>query len=213
MTHDPHHPKEQIPLTKSPVLTERVRQAFGRAASDGASCRVRSPYPTSAPEQAEASGAEAAPESAGSGEPAGTGDTKPSSSMPQQPAPRRRLRDKQLRERRVHPRYNDQEFVLVKSAAALSGMATGGYVAECALAASRASDPTAAVADYRAMVKTLMAANGQLGKIGSNLNQLTHHLNKDGAWPHPATVQRLLARVEASIGELDIAIAQVTEAR
>ncbi|MFJ1616655.1 plasmid mobilization relaxosome protein MobC [Streptomyces sp. NPDC088251] len=133
--------------------------------------------------------------------------------MPQQPASRRRLRDKQLRERRVHPRYNDNEFALVKNAAALSSMATGGYVAECSLAAARASDPTAAVADYRAMVKTLMAANGQLGKIGSNLNQLTHHLNKDGAWPHPATVQQLLARVEASIAKLDTAIAQITDAR
>ncbi|MEU1014708.1 plasmid mobilization relaxosome protein MobC [Streptomyces sp. NPDC005898] len=128
-------------------------------------------------------------------------------------APRRRLRDKQLRKHRVHPRYNDDEFALVKNAAALSRMKPGGYVAECSLAAARADDPSAAVADYRAMVKTLMAANGQLGKIGSNLNQLTWHLNKDGAWPHPDTVQRLLARVEASIAELDAAVAQVTEGR
>ncbi|MDX2685617.1 plasmid mobilization relaxosome protein MobC [Streptomyces scabiei] len=134
--------------------------------------------------------------------------------MPQQQsAPRRRLRDKQLRERRVHPRYNDDEFALVVSAAALSGMALGGYVAECSLAAARTDDPAAAVADYRAMVKTLMAANGQLGKVGNNLNQLTWHLNKDGAWPHPDVVQQLLARVETSIAELDTAIAQVTEGR
>nr|WP_055548680.1 plasmid mobilization relaxosome protein MobC [Streptomyces kanamyceticus] len=133
--------------------------------------------------------------------------------MPQQPAPRRRLRDKQLRERRVHPRYNDDEFTLVKSAAALSGMAAGGYVAECSLAAARSDDPTAAVADYRSMIKALMAANGKLGQIGNNLNQLTHHLNKDGAWPHPATVQRLLDRVEATVAKLDTAIAQVTEGR
>ncbi|WP_373432249.1 hypothetical protein [Streptomyces afghaniensis] len=89
--------------------------------------------------------------------------------MPQQPAPRRRLRDKQLRERRVHPRYNDDEFALVRKAAALSRMQPGGYVAECALAAARADDPTAAIADYRAMVQTLMAANRQLGGIGNNL--------------------------------------------
>ncbi|MEV6394420.1 plasmid mobilization relaxosome protein MobC [Streptomyces sp. NPDC051907] len=123
------------------------------------------------------------------------------------------LRDKQLRERRVHPRYNDDEFALVKNAAALSRMTLGGYVAECSLAAARADDPTAAVADYRAMVKALMASNGQLGKIGSNLNQLAHHLNKDGTWPHPATVQRLLERVEAAIAAADTAIAQVTEGR
>ncbi|WP_181800280.1 plasmid mobilization protein [Streptomyces ipomoeae] len=133
--------------------------------------------------------------------------------MPLQSASRRRLRDKQLRERRVHPRYNDDEFDLVQKAAALSRMKPGGYVAECALAAARAEDPTAAVADYRAMVKALMAANGQLGKVGSNLNQLARHLNQDGAWPHPDTVQRLLERVEASIAGLDTAVAQITEAR
>ncbi|MFJ9852577.1 plasmid mobilization protein [Streptomyces sp. NPDC101150] len=133
--------------------------------------------------------------------------------MPQKSAPRRRLRDTQLREHRVHPRYNDTELALVKNAAARSRMNPGGYVAECSLAAARADDPTAAVADYRAMVKMLMAANGQLGKIGNNLNQLTHHLNKDGAWPHPDTVQRLLDHVEASIADLDTAVAQITEAR
>ncbi|WP_367669101.1 MobC family plasmid mobilization relaxosome protein [Streptomyces sp. DT2A-34] len=177
-----------------------------------ASCRVRSPYPASALEEAEASGA-GAPESAGPGEPTEAGVTEPSSNLPQQSAPRRRLRDKQLRERRVHPRYNDGEFDLVRRAAALSRMALGGYVAECSLAAARAEDPTAAVADYRTMVKTLMAANGQLGKIGSNLNQLTHHLNRDDAWPHHDAVQRLLERVEASVAEVDAAVAQVTEGR
>jgi hypothetical protein len=187
-------------------------QPTTNSSSEGASCRVRSPYPAPALEGAEASGA-GAPESAGPGEPTEARGSEPSPSAPQQPAPRRRLRDKQIREHRVHPRYNDTEIALVNSAAALSRMTPGGYVAECALAAARAEDPTAAVADYRAMVKTLMAANGQLGKIGNNLNQLTHHLNKDGAWPHPDTVRRLLDHVEASIAKLDSAVAQITEGR
>jgi len=197
---DPHaeHPMPQEQMTTTPVT---------RAAS----CRVRSPYPAPALEGAEASGA-GAPGSVGPGEPTESGGSEPST-VPQQPAPRRRLRDKQLRERRVHPRYNDDEFALVQNAAALSRMQPGGYVAECALAAARADDPTAAVADYRAMVKALMAANRQLGGIGNNLNQLTWHLNKDGAWPHPDTVQRLLERVEASIAEVDTAVAQITEGR
>jgi uncharacterized protein (DUF1778 family) len=195
----PEHPVPQKQMAATPVT---------RAAS----CRVRSPYPAPALEGAEASGA-GAPESVGPGEPTWTGGSEPSSSAPQQPAPRRRLRDKQLRERRVHPRYNDDEFALVQKAAALSRMQPGGYVAECALAAARAEDPTAAVADYRAMVQTLMAANRQLGGIGNNLNQLTWHLNRDGAWPHPDTVQRLLDRVEASIAEVDTAVAQITEGR
>nr|WP_073448375.1 plasmid mobilization relaxosome protein MobC [Streptomyces yunnanensis] len=133
--------------------------------------------------------------------------------MPQKSAPRRRLRDQQLREHRFHPRYNDDEFDLVRKAADLSHMAPGGYVAESSLAAARADDPTAAVADYRAMVKALMAANGQLGKVGNNLNQLTWHLNKDGAWSQPELVQRLLERVEASIAEVDAAVARVTTGR
>ncbi|MCI3225567.1 plasmid mobilization relaxosome protein MobC [Streptomyces sp. NP-1717] len=134
-------------------------------------------------------------------------------SVPQKPVPRRRLRDKKLRERRVHPRYNNDEFTLVESAAALSRMTTGGYVAECSLAAARTEDPAAAVADYRSMVKALMAANGQLGKVGGNLNQLVWHLNQDHPWPDPTTVQRLLERIEASINEVDTAVARVTDGR
>ncbi|WP_371791845.1 MobC family plasmid mobilization relaxosome protein [Streptomyces sp. NBC_01471] len=127
--------------------------------------------------------------------------------------PRRRLRDDKLRERRVHPRYNDCEYALVKRAAELSRMPVGGYVAETSLAGARSDDPTAAVADYRAMVKALMAANGQLGKIGSNLNQLTWHLNRDGSWPDQEVVKRLLGQVEASVAEVDAAVAQVTRGR
>ncbi|WP_369211595.1 plasmid mobilization protein [Streptomyces flavofungini] len=199
--HDPHH---ELTTTQQGVIT---------GLNSAASCRVRSPYPASAPQGAEASGAEAAPESAGPGVPTEMGASQSSPSTPQKPVQRRRLRDKQLRERRFHPRYNDDEFALVKHAAALSGMAPGGYVAECSLAAARSDDPTAAVADYRAMIKALMAANGKLGQIGNNLNQLTWHLHKDGAWPHPATVQHLLDRVDVSVAELDTVIAQVAEGR
>ena len=198
--HDPNH---DLPTPEQEITT---------GPNSAASCPVRSPYQAPAPGEAEASGA-GAPESVGPGEPTGTGGSESSSNVPQHDAPRRRLRDKQLRKRRVHPRYNDDEIALVKYAAALSRMNPGGYVAECALAAARADDPTAAVADYRALVKALMAANGQLGKVGSNLNQLTRHFNMDGSLPHPDTVQRLLDRVEASIAELDTAVARITDGR
>ncbi|MFI6689939.1 plasmid mobilization protein [Streptomyces sp. NPDC050485] len=199
--HDPHH---KLPIKQWEMTT---------GLNSAASCRVRSPYPASTPVGVEASGAQGAPESAGPGVPTETGGTEPSPSVPQQPAPRRRLRDKQLREHRVHPRYNDDEFALIKNAAALSGMTPGGYVAECSLAAARSDDPTAAVADYRTMVKALMASNGQLGKIGSNLNQLDRHLNQDGAWPEREHVQRLLRHIESSIANVDAAVTQVTEGR
>ncbi|MCX4881443.1 plasmid mobilization relaxosome protein MobC [Streptomyces sp. NBC_00847] len=162
---------------------------------------------------AEAAGAEGARGSVGPEVPTDTGDTRPSSHAAQTPTPQRRLRQPRLRERRVHPRYSDSEFTDLAHAAALSRMQIGGYVAEASLAAARAEDPTAAIADYRAMVKALMAANRQLGGLGNNLNQLTWHLNKDGAWPEPDVVHRLLARVEASIADVDTAVAQVTEGR
>ncbi len=183
-------------------------------APDGtASCRVRSPYPALAPMGAEASGA-GAPESAGPGGPTEAGGETQSPSHTVQPsAPRRRLRQPRLRNRRVHPRYSDSEFAEIERAADISRMPIGGYVAEASLAAARAEDPTAAVADYRAMVKALMAANGQLGGVGNNLNQLTWHLNKDGAWPQPDSVRRLLARIEAAVAAVDTAVAQVVEGR
>lgn len=202
-----HDPNDELELPSSQQRTTTA------PASDAASCRVRSPYPASAPGEAEASGAEGAPESAGPGEPTEGGGSQSSPSAPQTPAPSRRLREPQLREKRVHPRYNDDEFGLLQEAAGLSHMALGGYVAESSLAAARSDDPTAAVADFRAAVKALMSANGQLGKIGSNLNQLTRHLNEDGAWPHHDLVQRLLERVEASIARLDTAIDRVTTGR
>ncbi|WP_406862144.1 plasmid mobilization relaxosome protein MobC [Streptomyces sp. HUAS MG47] len=192
--HDPNH---ELPTTQQETTT-----GLDRAAS----CRVRSPYPASAPGEAEASGAEGAPVSAGPGEPTRGEATQPS-------APRRRLREPTLREKRVHPRYSDDEFALLAAAARLSRMSVGGYVAETSLAAARSDDPAAAVADYRAMVKALMATNGQLGKIGGNLNQLARHLNKDGAWPALDLVQRLLDRVEASIADVDLVVAQVISGR
>ncbi|WP_435600187.1 plasmid mobilization protein [Streptomyces sp. C10-9-1] len=192
--HDPNH---ELPIPQQETTTGLV---------GAASCRVRSPYPASAPGEAEASGAEGAPMPAGPGEPT-QGET------PQPRAPRRRLRQPTLREKRVHPRYNDTEFALLTAAAHLSRMPVGGYVAEASLAAARSDDPTAAVADYRTMVQTLMAANRQLGLIGNNLNQLTWHLHKDGAWPAQDIVVRLLDRIEASVEDVDAAVAHVVTGR
>ncbi|MFE7372217.1 plasmid mobilization protein [Streptomyces anulatus] len=192
--HVPHH---ELPTTQQQMIADL---------KSAASCRVRSPYPASAPREAEASGVEGAPVSAGPGEPTRGEATQPHT-------PRRRLREPTQREKRVHPRYSHDEFTLIATAARLSRMSVGGYVAETSLAAARSDDPTAAVADYRAMVKALMAANGQLGKIGGNLNQLARHLNQDGPWPEADIVWRLLRHIEATINDVDVAIAQVTSGR
>lgn len=178
------------------------------AASRGASCPVRSPYRASAPAAAEAPGA-GAPGAVGAEAPTEEKAATPAAAA----APRRRLRQDELRAYRVHPRFSDDEFALLQQAASAARMSRGGYVAEAALAAARADDPTAAVADYRLLVKALMAANRQLAGAGNNLNQLTRHLNQDAPWPADDSVHRLLRRVEASIAAVDTAIAQVTEGR
>lgn len=182
------------------------------ASDSAASCRVRSPYPSAASGAAKVSGA-GAPDTAGLGGPTREGAIAPSSHTAHQPSPRRRLRQTRLRERRVHPRYSDREFADLQHAAAISRMAIGGYVAEASLAAARAEDPTSAVADYRSMVKALMAANRQLGGVGNNLNQLAWYLNKDDPWPQRDAVRSLLERVEAAIAHVDSAVAQVVESR
>lgn len=191
------------PLPSSPYATQ---QPITTPSPGGASCRVRSPYPAPAPGEAEDSGAEAAPVSAGPGEP--TRGEATQSSMP-----RRRLREPTLREKRVHPRFSEEEFVLLQSAAHLSRMPVGGYVAETSLAAARSDDPTAAVADFRTMVRTLMAANGQLGMVGRNLNDLARHLNKNRPWPEADIVWRLLRHIEASMTEVDVAVEHVISGR
>jgi hypothetical protein len=186
--HEQHH---ELP-------TAQQQTHITPAPDSAASCRVRSPYPASAPGEAQAPGAVAS-ESAGP-EPTEGGDNTPSTHT----AHRRRIRQPRLREHRVHPRYSDSEFAELASAADISHISIGGYVAEASLAAARAEDPT---------VKTLMAANRQLGGVGNNLNQLAWHLNKDGAWPQPDTLHRLLERIEAAVEAVDTAVAQVVEGR
>ncbi|WP_368733286.1 MobC family plasmid mobilization relaxosome protein [Streptomyces alkaliphilus] len=116
---------------------------------------------------------------------------------------RRRLRRRIVRERRVCPRFAENEFADLTRAAAHSSMTVGGYVAEAALAAARADNPEAAVADHRRAVRELMTANTRLAAIGNNLNQLARHLNSGGALPARSVTLRLLDRVRDAIENVD----------
>jgi uncharacterized protein (DUF1778 family) len=185
---------------KSHTLKSLWRRAFGNSAPGGASCGVRSPYPSSAPGVAEVPGAGAAP---------GVGPGAPTRSAEAGPARFRRLRQPALRDHRVHPRFSDTEYDLLQRAATHCSMTLGGYTAEAALAAARAENPEAAIADYRRLVKELMAANRQLAAIGNNLNQLARHLNTGGTFPEQTAVQCLLTYVEAAIGRADDAVDHV----
>lgn len=88
-------------------------------------------------------------------------------------------------------------------------MAVGAYVAQASLAAARAENPEAAVADYRRVARELMAANRQIAAVGNNLNQLVRHLNAGRTCPETETVRRLLGRIESAVDELDEAVGRV----
>jgi hypothetical protein len=120
--------------------------------------------------------------------------------------PRRRLRQPALREHRVCPRFSASEYATLQQAADTCRMTVGGYLAEAGLAAARADNPEAAVADYRRAVRELMASNRQLAAVGKNLNQLAYHLNIDRPLPEREVVQRLSDHVQAELDRVHEAI-------
>lgn len=115
MTSTPQHSRDPSTMPLMPIESASPIRKGTLPDLGAASCRVRSPYPASARGEAEASGAEGAPGAAGLGEPARGEAAQP-------PTPRRRLREPALREKRVHPRYSDDEFALLANAARLSRM-------------------------------------------------------------------------------------------
>jgi hypothetical protein len=154
-------------------------------ATSAASCRVRSPYPSPAPGVAEQTGPGVPVEGEGVA------------------LPRRRLRQPALRAHRVCPRFSVTERAELQQAADTCRMPVGGYLAEAGLAAARADNPEAAVADHRRAVQELMASNRQAAAIGNNLNQLTRHLNANGPLPEPEVFHRLLAQVHDVLNMMD----------
>ncbi|GGU55602.1 hypothetical protein GCM10010211_20460 [Streptomyces albospinus] len=97
-------------------------------------------------------------------------------------APRARQRPRQPREKkRLHQpnaRFNDEEFALIKSAAAQSNLSVAGFLARSALRAARDADRTAAeIADEREVITALFDSRRRLGWAGSNLNQAVKALN------------------------------------
>ncbi len=178
-------------------------------APGGASYGVRSPYPASAPNGAEAPrsvadpGGPATERGVGPGVPT-TEEEEPLHVASSETA-RRRSRQSVPRTNRVCPRFSDAEWALLQQAAQQAELAPGGYTAAAVIAAATSNDPTAAVADYRRGIQELMESNRQLGAVGNNLNQLAHYVNAGGQ--PGAGLQQLLARVGASIDAVDEAVA------
>ncbi|MFG2861724.1 MobC family plasmid mobilization relaxosome protein [Streptomyces sioyaensis] len=208
MTHDPHHPEdvpdEPLPLTKSPKLMDRLRDAFGRLAPGGASS---TPSPTqgrpsgiSAPGAAETAqrqgtqGQEAGAE--GSLDPdtlhaaqreilrpsraAETAAGEPAVKSAQ-PTIRRFTGDK--RAERVGPlRFTPDELGGVQKAAAEHGYkGESGFAADVVLAfiAGRFTANLPLSEDRRRTHHFRAQVLRQLNRIGVNVNQIARALNSD----------------------------------
>jgi uncharacterized protein (DUF1778 family) len=103
-------------------------------------------------------------------------------------ADRARQRPRQPREKkRLHQpntRFNEEEFALIKSAAARCNLSVAGFLARAALAAARDLDRTSAeIADEREVITALFDSRRRLGWAGSNLNQAVKALNSSAEAP------------------------------
>lgn len=126
-------------------------------------------------------------------------------------APRARQRPRQPREKkRLHQpnaRFNDEEFALIKSAAAQSNLSVAGFLARSALRAARDVDRTAAeIADDREVITALFDSRRRLGWAGSNLNQAVKALNSGAAAPQLETT---IAAVHAAADRVHEAVSQL----
>ncbi|WP_226966749.1 plasmid mobilization protein [Streptomyces phaeolivaceus] len=104
-------------------------------------------------------------------------------------ADRARQRPRQPRAtKRLHQpntRFNEEEFALIKSAAARCNLSVAGFLARAALAAARDLDRTSAeIADEREVITALFDSRRKLGWAGSNLNQAVKALNSGAEAPH-----------------------------
>ncbi|WP_241777902.1 hypothetical protein [Streptomyces sp. CT34] len=126
-------------------------------------------------------------------------------------APRARQRPRQPREKkRLHQpnaRFNDEEFALIKSAAAKSNLSVAGFLARSALRAARDLDRTAAeIADDREVLTALFDSRRRLGWAGSNLNQAVKALNSGAEAPQ---LEATIAAVRAAAGRVHEAATQL----
>ncbi|MFI6012475.1 hypothetical protein ACIBAG_27265 [Streptomyces sp. NPDC051243] len=126
-------------------------------------------------------------------------------------APRARQRPRQPREKkRLHQpnaRFNDEEFALIKSAAAQTNLSVAGFLARSALCAARDVDRTAAeIADDRAVITALFDSRRRLGWAGSNLNQAVKALNSGADAPQLETA---IAAVRAAADRVHEAVSQL----
>ncbi|GAA1892321.1 hypothetical protein GCM10009753_21270 [Streptantibioticus ferralitis] len=119
-----------------------------------------------------------------------------------------RRRNDVPREHRVHPRFNDDEWAKIVSAAKHCKLTPGGITAAAALAYARA-DRRASTAVEQQQLEELMRSNTALATVGTPLNDLAHLLNS-GSTPHRRHAQWLLDRVISAVNRADRAVVSMT---
>ncbi|MER7224297.1 plasmid mobilization protein [Streptomyces rubradiris] len=123
---------------------------------------------------------------------------------PRQPPEKKRLHQ-------PNTRFNDEEFDLIKSAAARCNLSVAGFLARSALAAARDLDRTSAeIADEREVITALFDSRRKLGWAGSNLNQAVKALNSGAEAPQ---LQTAIAAVRRAAETVHAAATQLIEQR
>ena len=158
----------------------------GRA-SWGGSVASAEPAPSGAGEDLHR-GAQVLEASTGGGSKPGQEEKQTEPRVRRQRAPRARQRPRQSPEKkRLHQpntRFNDDEFAMIKSAAAQCNLSVAGFLARSALTAARDLNRTSAeIADEREVITALFDSRRRLGWAGSNLNQAVKALNSGADVP------------------------------
>ncbi len=96
--------------------------------------------------------------------------------------------DKRQRTRLIAVRFLPKEAEAVSTAAELAGLSVGAYLRTVALG----RPGPRAVRRPPVEKKELARILGQLGKIGTNVNQIARRLNSDGVTPAPPEMARML---------------------
>ncbi|MEU7367004.1 hypothetical protein AB0B92_15730 [Streptomyces hygroscopicus] len=123
---------------------------------------------------------------------------------PRQPPEKKRLHQ-------PNTLFNDEEFDLIKSAAARCSLSVAGFLARSALAVARDLDRTSAeIADEREVITALFDSRRRLGWAGSNLNQAVKALNCGAEAPQ---LQAAIAAVRRAAETVHAAAAQMIEQR
>ncbi|WP_443061961.1 hypothetical protein OG381_37180 [Streptomyces sp. NBC_00490] len=161
--------------------------SVSRRASWGGSVASAEPAPSGAGEDLHR-GAQVLEASTGGGSKPGQEEKQTEPRVRRQRAPRARQRPRQSPEKkRLHQpntRFNDDEFAMIKSAAAQCNLSVAGFLARSALAAARDVNRTSAeIADEREVITALFDSRRRLGWAGSNLNQAVKALNSGADVP------------------------------